>query len=129
MSAPGQPRAESGDAELLEDFRNCSAAEEYFTLLGVPYDPHVLSVNRLHILRYFAEELVTLHRGRTEPESPAEVLVTYREALARSYAAFTSQSALDHRLFKVLRDRAPEAFVPASAVVAEGPANRTETAR
>ncbi|WP_242424038.1 nitrogenase-stabilizing/protective protein NifW, partial [Frankia sp. EI5c] len=48
-------------AERLAEFRRCSTAEQYFDLLGVDYDPRVVAVNRLHILRYFAGEIANLH--------------------------------------------------------------------
>lgn len=96
----------SSTAEALARFRRCSTAEDYFELLDVPYDQKVVDINRLHILRHFADQLVQLHR--TEPESADAVLAGYRAALQRSYAAFLTSTALDHRLFKVLSDRAPE---------------------
>jgi len=103
----------------LAAFNRCQTAEEYFALLDVAYDPRVVSVNRLHILRHFAGQLAEIHRHRTEPESPGHALDTYRDALTRSYQAFTTATALDHRLFKVLRDRAPRAFVPTAAVAVQ----------
>ena len=107
-------------AGQLADFRRCSTAEEYFILLDVDYDPRVLAVNRLHILRYFANQLVELHDTRTEAGNPVELLREYRAALIRSYEAFPTASALDHRLFKVLQDRAPQSsFVPASSITVE----------
>ncbi len=106
-------------ADRLLAFQRCQTAEEYFAVLDVPYDPRVVSVNRLLILRYFAGQLAELRLPPAEPRSPDRVLGSYRDALIRSYQAFTTATALDHRLFKVLRDRAPHAFVPASAVTVQ----------
>lgn len=117
MSPPGTEAARDlPAAERLAAFERCRTAEEYFALLGVPYDPRVVDVNRLHILRHFAGELAGLRRHCTGEESPDQMLDAYRDALTRSYRTFTTSTALDHRLFKVLRDRAPRAFVPAAAV-------------
>ncbi|WP_018637082.1 nitrogenase-stabilizing/protective protein NifW [Parafrankia elaeagni] len=108
-------------ASQLAEFRRCSTAEQYFELLDVDYDPRVVAVNRLHILRYFADEIATLHGDAAGSPEPEELLRDYRAALIRAYDAFTTATALDHRLFKVLKDRAPEptAFVPMSAITIE----------
>ena len=98
----------------------CSTAEDYLTLLDVPHDQRVVDVNRLHILRHFSRRLADLH-GTADP-------VPYREALTASYQAFVTGTSLDHRLFKVLQDRAPQAFVPLSDVGIEAPAVGIEPA-
>ena len=112
-----QPGATAADRLLA--FERCQTAEEYFAVLDVPYDPRLVSVNRLHILRHFAGQLAELRLPPAAPAasgSPDRLLGSYRDALIRSYQAFTTATALDHRLFKVLRDRAPRAFVPAAAI-------------
>lgn len=96
----------------LERFRRCTTAEEYFDLLQVPYDPEVLQVNRLHILRHFARQLAEL----PEPQTVPDLFGEYRAALITSYRTFVTDTALDHRLFKVLQDRRPQAFVPLTEV-------------
>lgn len=103
----------------LVTFRRCQSAEDYFTFLDVPYDPRVLNVYRLHILRHFAGQLQELDARRDARTSPAHALTTYREALLRSYQAFTTGTAMDHRLFKVLQDHAPTAFVPTAEITVE----------
>jgi nitrogenase-stabilizing/protective protein len=114
--------ATASAAAQLAAFHRCSTAEEYFGLLDVDYDPRIVAVNRLHILRLFADELVRLHDAGGEVADPRHLLRGYRDALVRSYEAFTNATALDHRLFKVLRDRAPKsAFVPASEITVQRP--------
>ena len=105
-------------AERLAQFHRCTTAEEYFALLDVSYDPQIVAVNRLHILRYFSRELTGI--DLTGTEHPDRVLATCRQALERAYQAFTTATALDHRLFKVLQDHAPQAMVPDIAVAVEG---------
>lgn len=102
-------------ADRLIEFARCQSAEEYFALLEVAYDPRVVSVNRLHILRHFAEIARTRLR-HTAPETLNDVLGIYRDALLASYQAFTTSTALDHRLFKVLRHCSQQAFVPVVSV-------------
>lgn len=104
-------------AELrLERFRQCSTAEEYFEVLEVPFDPKVVNVNRLHILRHLAGQLADLHQRQPAPENAEDELAAYRAALIASYQTFTTSTSLDHRLFKVLVDHAPQAFVPLAEV-------------
>ena len=57
-------RAANGTmANTLETLGTLSAAEEFFEHLGIPYDPAVIRVNRLHILKRFNQYLRT-----TKPE-------------------------------------------------------------
>jgi nitrogenase-stabilizing/protective protein len=42
---------------LMDRMRGLSAAEEFFAMLQVPYDPAVLQVARLHILRRMGQYL------------------------------------------------------------------------
>lgn len=104
----------------LARFRSCETAEEYFDFFGIPYDPKVVNVCRLHILKHFAGQVKQLHQQRAAPEPENEILAAYREALIRSYEAFATGTALDHRLFKVLQDHAPTAFVPTAQITVNG---------
>lgn len=106
------PRAEDiGPAARLTA---CRDAEDYFALLQVPYDPQVLAVNRLHILRLFAPALREYLVG---PTSDGEERL--RAALVTAHDVFTVSTALDHRLFTVLKDRAPRGFVPLETVTVD----------
>jgi nitrogenase-stabilizing/protective protein len=44
-------------SSLLDRMRSLSAAEEFFDLLRVSYDPTVLRVARLHIMRRMGQYL------------------------------------------------------------------------
>ncbi|WP_131747203.1 nitrogenase-stabilizing/protective protein NifW [Frankia sp. Cppng1_Ct_nod] len=104
------------DADRLAAFRRCETAEEYFQTLDVAYDPRVVAVNRLHILRHFAAAVARIDAEHASTDART---AAYREALAASYEAFTTATALDHRLFKVLADRAPRAFVELDTITVE----------
>lgn len=106
---------------ILEQLKGLSSAEDFFVRLAVPYDPQVLNVARLHILKrmgqYLADETFP---GRTE----AQIEAACRETLARAYADFERASPLSQRVFKVLKERDPHApparkaaFVPLSALL------------
>ncbi len=107
------PTSEARSAtERLGAFRRAGTAEEYFAALDVAFDPRVLAVSRLHILRHFGTQAAQIdqeHAGGAGAGATGDetVLSAYRRALQISYDAFTSAGALDHRLFKVLQDYAP----------------------
>ena len=118
-----RPGSDPGAAQRLVAFLACRTAEEYFAALGVDYQPRVLAVNRLHILRYFAGEVARIDRELPGLADPGRRLAAYRTALYLSHQAFVGSSALDHRLFKVLRDRAPRPpeFLPLDQVTVDPP--------
>jgi nitrogenase-stabilizing/protective protein len=103
----------------------CRDAEDYFAALDLPFDPQVLRVNRLHILRMFGPALQAYLTGPVDDEPRAAERL--RSALAAAHDTFTSSTALDHRLFKVLRDRAPRGFVPLDGVTVEPVVNQEVT--
>ncbi|MCK9874973.1 nitrogenase-stabilizing/protective protein NifW [Frankia sp. Ag45/Mut15] len=110
-------------AERLAHFYRCTTAEQYFDLLEVEVDPRVVAVNRLHILRVFGGERVkVLEAAGGDQADPETLLAAYRAALIRSYESFLTATALDHRVFKVLKDRAPQgSFVPSSEITVQRP--------
>ncbi|WFU29034.1 nitrogenase stabilizing/protective protein NifW [Bradyrhizobium sp. CB1717] len=101
---------------ILDRLSKASSAEDFFSLLGVDYDPKIVNVARLHILKrmgqYFAEEQFA---GAAEPEIRARC----KAMLERAYADFVASSPIDQRVFKVLKEAAADpkkaaAFVPLS---------------
>jgi len=111
MSEPKETTGASGD--ILKQLNKASSAEEFFGLLGVEYDPKLLNVVRLHILRRMGQYLVN---ESFEALDPTEVAARCREFLRQAYADFVGSSPLDQRVFKVLKDAVakPKAtvFVP-----------------
>lgn len=106
-------------SNLLDRMRSLSAAEDFFALLKVPYDPVVLQVARLHILRrmgqYLSEETLTALTDDAAEEA-------CRATLVRAYTDFTTSTPLEQRVFKVLKDAvspARSAFVPLSELTEE----------
>ncbi|MDA9465035.1 nitrogenase stabilizing/protective protein NifW [Bradyrhizobium sp. CCBAU 53415] len=103
-------------AGILDRLSKASSAEDFFSLLGVDYDPRIVNVARLHILKrmgqYFAKEQFT---GAAEPEIRARC----KAMLEQAYADFVASTPIDQRVFKVLKDAIADrkkaaAFVPLS---------------
>ncbi|WP_050383122.1 nitrogenase stabilizing/protective protein NifW [Bradyrhizobium pachyrhizi] len=103
-------------AGILDRLSKASSAEEFFLLLDVEYDPRIVNVARLHILKrmgqYFAKEQFA---GAAEPDIRARC----KAMLEQAYADFVASSPIDERVFKALKDAAtehdkPKAFVPLS---------------
>ncbi|MDX8463204.1 nitrogenase stabilizing/protective protein NifW [Mesorhizobium humile] len=117
-SADGRP---IDVTDILARLKGLSAAEEFFAVLGVSYDPKVLNVSRLHIMKrvgqYLAEEDLS--------DLPDQVVAArVRATLLRAYEDFTTSSPLKYRIFKVLKDYDPNkpatpgrTFVPLESVL------------
>ncbi len=99
---------------LLERMRGLSSAEDFFSLLSVSYDPAVLQVARLHILRRMGQYLSESGLSAMSDDAAEEAS---RATLARAYHDFVVSSPLQERVFKVLKDAVDpqrSAFVPLS---------------
>jgi nitrogenase-stabilizing/protective protein len=98
-----QPQA----GTILDKLKKLSQAEDFFKLLGVTdYDPKVLDVNRLHILRRMAQYIVKDEELPTQ--SDEVVQARCKEFLEQAYADFLKSSPIQERLFKVLKDAVAE---------------------
>jgi nitrogenase-stabilizing/protective protein len=105
MSVSGPPAP-----NFLSSVRAAASAEEIFALLGVGYDPKVLNVARLHILKRMSAYLA---EADLDGLPVKDVEIRLKEALARAYQDLASSSPLEQRVFKVLQDAVAPA--PASA--------------
>ncbi|GAA3660426.1 MULTISPECIES: nitrogenase stabilizing/protective protein NifW [Acetobacter] len=88
--------------QVLQELRRLSAAEEFFEQLGVPYDPTVLNVARLHILRRMRSYLD--EQGLDTELDEAMVRERCRTLLSRAYQDFVVSTPIAERSFKVHRD-------------------------
>lgn len=107
---------------VLEQLSKLSSAEEFFQLLDVPYDPAVLNVARLHILRRMGEDL-----GRSPVEDDEEIAYAHvRAHLEQAYKDFVHSSPLNERVFKVHKDavRAKARPLISLAIQAKAPRKR-----
>jgi len=105
--------------DILEKLGGLSSAEEFFATLDVEYDPQVLRVARLHILKRMGEYL---SGDSLEGLGEAEAEAACRAHLQRAYADFAASSPLKERVFKVLKEATGEKpqprrpFVPLSSL-------------
>jgi nitrogenase-stabilizing/protective protein len=104
---------------VLEELRRLSAAEDIFRCLDVPYEPAVVNVARLHILRRMGEYLAREDMTGLDDE---EVRARCRRHLQTAYADFVARSPIEERVFKVHKDAVKTAapkktpFVPLAAL-------------
>lgn len=104
---------------ILDELKGLSSAEDFFRVLGVPHEPEVLQVARLHILKRMGQYLASADMSVLGEDA---IRAACRETLARAYDDFVRSSPLAERVFKVLRERDPVApprkgaFVPLTAL-------------
>jgi len=84
-----------------KDFQALVNAEDYFAFFELPYDPRVVNVNRLHILRKFAQYLAPLEHFQGSEE---ERLEQARQALEKAYQTFLTSTPQQEKLFRVFQD-------------------------
>ncbi|MEJ1964559.1 MAG: nitrogenase stabilizing/protective protein NifW [Gammaproteobacteria bacterium] len=90
-------------SDTLEALGKLSAAEEFFELLSIPYDPAVVQVNRLHILKRFNQYLRTTRPDAAELDSDAQFQAC-RDLLLRAYGDFIRSTPAQEKVFKVFQD-------------------------
>lgn len=95
-------------ANFIEQMAELESAEEFLDFFSVPYDPAVVSVNRLHILQRFHDYL----RGAGQhPE-----FETWRGLLARAYDDFVRSTPQAEGVFRVFKRAQGIATVPITAI-------------
>lgn len=102
--------------QTLAEFKQITDAEDYFEFFDLPYDPQVVNVNRLHILRKFSQLLGAIDVDDSLSEN--QRLGAYRQALQTAYELFLSSTSLQEKLFKVFQER-PSNVVMLSDIEAE----------
>ncbi|MFN3623602.1 MAG: nitrogenase stabilizing/protective protein NifW [Hyphomicrobium sp.] len=100
-------------SDVLTRLRAASSAEDFFSILGLPYEETVVRVARLHILKRMGQYLA---REDFSGLSPETITARCRANLERAYADFTTSTPIEQRVFKVLREavepKTPATFVP-----------------
>ncbi len=91
-------------SEFLRSLGKLSAAEEFLDFLGVDYDPKIVQVNRLHILKRFHD-----YMGKTPlPEGgrDEDIRVACAGLLQKAYLDFVDSSAVQQKVFPVFHKQA-----------------------
>jgi hypothetical protein len=100
---------------IIDEMKTLSAAEDFFHLLDVPFEPAVMNRARLHILKRMG---LLLAGGELSGLDDDEAEARARALLQAAYSEFAGAQAIEKRLFKVLAERDPArpktrgAFVP-----------------
>lgn len=89
-------------SEFLNTMEKLSSAEEFLDFLKVPYDPAVVRVNRLHILKRFHDYIGK--SGLPGDLDDAALGPAYAGMLQRAYLDFTVSDGKTEKLFKVFKD-------------------------
>jgi nitrogenase-stabilizing/protective protein len=88
---------------VLDQLYAFSAAEEFLDFLGITYDPDVVHVNRLHILKRFNQYLGQSPVSEDVDDETAREKCT--SLLNRAYTDFVGSSAAQEKVFKVFQDQ------------------------
>lgn len=88
----------------LAEFDRLKDAEEYFEFFQLAYDPKVVNVNRLHILKQFSQYIREIDAEAADL-SEAEKLQQYQAALVKAYEVFLTSNSLETKLFKVFHEK------------------------
>ena len=87
---------------LEEDLEELVSAEDFLDYFGVPYEPAIVQVNRLHILQRFHDYLAK-QAPNLPPEEDAQRGI-YRLWLERAYRDFVASDALTEKVFAVFQN-------------------------
>jgi nitrogenase-stabilizing/protective protein len=90
---------------VLEHLSGLSSAEDFFSFLDVPFDPAIVQVARLHILRRMGQYIKGSQLdGAFSDMGDDEIRDLCREHLDQAYQDFVASSPIQERLFKVHKE-------------------------
>jgi nitrogenase-stabilizing/protective protein len=108
---------------IMSELGQLSSAEDFFVALDLDYDPAIVNVARLHILRRMGQYL----RGDAlEGLDECATKLACRSHLETAYQDFVRSSPIAERVFKVHQDAVKPAepprlpFVPLTALTGSG---------
>ena len=96
---------------VLAGLEKLHSAEDFFSYLKVEFDPALLRVARLHILKRMGVYLAGKDLSGASEEA---IFAEARETLAQAYQDFAASSPIDERVFKVLQEHDPSQKAPAA---------------
>ncbi|HYD32151.1 MAG TPA: nitrogenase-stabilizing/protective protein NifW [Azospirillaceae bacterium] len=91
-------------SSFQDDLDDLESAEDFLRYFGIPYDPRVVHVNRLHILQRLRDYL--------DKEDGLDALAEdarrarYKALLELAYGDFVTSNAITEKVFKVHKEQA-----------------------
>ena len=95
---------------LEEELADLESAEDFLDFFGIPYDPKVIQVVRLHILQRFHNYL------RNYGDTRALTFAEYQTCLRRAYDDFVDSDAITEKVFRVLKQASGITTIPVSSI-------------
>jgi nitrogenase-stabilizing/protective protein len=103
---------------VLQDLGQLSSAEDFFNYLDLPFEPTVVQVSRLHILRRMGQYLKGSEiDGAFDGLSEEQIKTLCRDHLDQAYQDFVASTPIQERLFKVHKEAIEPKQEPASNFV------------
>lgn len=106
-----------------QDLKGLVNAEDFFAFFDLSYDPQIINVNRLHILRKFSQHLAPLEAFQG---SEQEQLNQARQGLEKAYQTFLTSSPQEEKLFRVFQDDGSSCGDPVTGCASCGSAQSRE---
>lgn len=96
--------------DFAEETADCEGAEDFLDHFGIPFDPAVVHVYRLHILQRFHDYVAAqVDAGRADKKE-------YRRWLVQAYDDFVHSDAQTEKVFKVFQRAAGIATVSVASI-------------
>lgn len=93
------------ELSLDETLEELVSAEDFLTYFGVPFDPAVVHVSRLHILQRYHDYLSA---AGAPAGDEASRFAGYQALLAKAYGDFVRSTPQDEKVFKVFHMHEPQ---------------------
>jgi nitrogenase-stabilizing/protective protein len=107
------------DDEFESDLAELSTAEDFLEYFRIAYDPHVVQVNRLHILQRFHDYLAEVDE---QPDAVSARWSLHADLLAAAYQDFVVSDARTEKVFRVFQMHEPQqATVPLTDLLGQIP--------
>ncbi|MGD0105931.1 MAG: nitrogenase stabilizing/protective protein NifW [Rhodopila sp.] len=100
---------------IMSELGGLSSAEDFFVALDLPYDPAILNVARLHIMRRMGQYLREAELKDLDDDDALRRAC--RSHLETAYQDFVRSSPIEERVFKVHQDAIKPAVPPSKPFV------------
>jgi len=92
---------------LKEELEDLETAEEFLAYFDIDFDPHVVQVNRLHIMQKFHNYLQEQEEQVSRVNDSEQQLI-FKSLLQKAYQDFVESDALTEKVFKVFHRNEPQ---------------------